>query len=429
MAPTLPFLIYTSLTGRSDRRRTAKLTDASQSGGISEKDRDERLALSLPARPPGELLWLHAATPYALRPIIELFARIAEDRPDLHGLITFPPDDRPDPLPQVKGCSFCCVPDDNLVIAQRFLAHWQPDCLIWVGGRFQPHLLWRARKDGLKSLSVDAPKSTITLAPSVPVPGLRAAVLQSFDHVITASHDATMPWRRAGVESECIEALGYLEEGGMAAPLDDQELTRLTGEIGTRPLWFATRVAPQEFTEITRAHKRALRRAHRLLMVITLADPDSLAAAVTRLETAGLMVAEDRQGLEISEAVQVLIATDQAKEPLWHRLAPVSYLGQSLSQHGGIDPYPAAAMGSAILHGPHVDTFKSAYGRLEIGHATQRVRDGFELGEELDRLLSPDQAARMAQAAWEVTTSGAEVTDRVAALAHDILDLSERGGM
>jgi 3-deoxy-D-manno-octulosonic-acid transferase len=83
-------------------------------------------------------------------------------------------------------------------------------------------------------------------------------------------------------------------------------------------------------------------------------------------------------------------------------------------------------MGSAILHGPYVSHFKAAYDTLSTGKAARKVRDGYALGEEVERLLSPDQAALMAQAAWDVASSGAEVTDRVADLVQDFLDLRER---
>jgi 3-deoxy-D-manno-octulosonic-acid transferase len=98
---------------------------------------------------------------------------------------------------------------------------------------------------------------------------------------------------------------------------------------------------------------------------------------------------------------------------LWFRLAPISFLGRSLSPDGGANPYEAAALGSAVIHGPNVGNYRRAYAKLSESSACIQVRDGEELSEAVDALLSPDVAARLAHEAWAVCSSGADVTDRV----------------
>ena len=45
-----------------------------------------------------------------------------------------------------------------------------------------------------------------------------------------------------------------------------------------------------------------------------------------------------------------------------------------------------------------------------------------DLAESLGDLLSPDRAARLAQAAWAVASDGAEVTEQVMVLIRRIMD-------
>ncbi|TNE65780.1 MAG: hypothetical protein EP336_11770 [Rhodobacteraceae bacterium] len=428
MARPLAFLLYSGLNGRSERRHTERLDRLLSEGTLTQQARDARLALDLPPRPRGEVLWLHAATQFALGPAVELFARIAEDRPDLVGVITMSPGVHPPNGQRPDGAIFTEAPEDENTIVRRFLSHWRPDGLIWIGGRFRPTLLRAAHDDGVPCLSIEAPHSPSTLDLPTPVPGLRNAVLNCFDHAITASSDSHGLWRRAGLDPAQIERLGYLEEGGIAPIIDDDELSHRSGDIGTRPCWFAAQVELSELSNVLRAHKSALRRAHRLLLVMSLSDPATLDGVLAQCEDAGLTAMALGPAENISEALQIAVLTGDSpdRDGLWHRLAPVSFLGRSLGPFGGVDPYPAAAMGSAILHGPHVDNHATAYARLAAGNATRQVRDGHELGEELGRLMSPDQAALMASAAWEIASTGAEVTDRVSALVQDILDLHER---
>jgi 3-deoxy-D-manno-octulosonic-acid transferase len=62
------------------------------------------------------------------------------------------------------------------------------------------------------------------------------------------------------------------------------------------------------------------------------------------------------------------------------------------------------------------------YSRLAKAGAARIVKDGDTLGTAVSRLISPDQAAAMAVAGWDVVSQGADLTDRVIDLVHATLD-------
>jgi 3-deoxy-D-manno-octulosonic-acid transferase len=73
----------------------------------------------------------------------------------------------------------------------------------------------------------------------------------------------------------------------------------------------------------------------------------------------------------------------------------------------------AAALGSAIIHGPKTGRFGPVFGRLGAARATRAVASATDLSDALGELLAPDRAARLAQSAWAVASDGAEVTELV----------------
>ena len=124
-----------------------------------------------------------------------------------------------------------------------------------------------------------------------------------------------------------------------------------------------------------------------------------------------------------SESAQILFADLPDETGLWYSLASVSFLGQSLDPAGrGQDPYEAAAHGSAVLYGPNVHGYLRSYSRLASAGAARMIADAEALATSVSRLTSPDQAARMAMAAWDVVTQGAESMDRIMVLVNDALD-------
>ena len=122
---------------------------------------------------------------------------------------------------------------------------------------------------------------------------------------------------------------------------------------------------------------------------------------------------------------QIYIADTLGELGIWYRIASVSFVGGSLVPVGGHNPYEPAALGSAILHGPYVENFKEIYKRLNTADAAIKIEDEVELGIKLIDTLSPENAAKLAHSAWEVSSKGAEITDKAMNLIHENLSLKD----
>ena len=130
-------------------------------------------------------------------------------------------------------------------------------------------------------------------------------------------------------------------------------------------------------------------------------------------------------GEDLDDNTQVLLTSDEDLG-LWYRVAPVSLLAGTLNgTKGGHNPMDAAALGSAILHGPAVGTHAPLYQRLTDAGAAQKVQGKDELTVQVIQLSAPDKAAEMALAGWQVVTEGAALTDYLLDRIHDMLDLRE----
>ena len=86
---------------------------------------------------------------------------------------------------------------------------------------------------------------------------------------------------------------------------------------------------------------------------------------------------------------------------LWYRLAGSALVGGSLVAKGGHTPYEPAALGCAILHGPHVANFAAAYERLDTEGAALQVSGTEDLAQRwpeaaADRTLAERAAALLA---------------------------------
>jgi 3-deoxy-D-manno-octulosonic-acid transferase len=193
--------------------------------------------------------------------------------------------------------------------------------------------------------------------------------------------------------------------------------------LATRPVWLAAMIKPDEFPTVIEAHRQAIRVAHRLMLILVPHRPEDGEDMAASLAEQGLRFIRWSDGGFPEETTQVLLADIYEEMGLWYRLSPVTFMGSSLTAgHGGRDPYEPAALGSAILYGPNVGRHIQSYSRFARAGAARIVRDAPTLANAVLRLNEPDQAATMAQAAWQVATEGAEVTDAILERLVDILD-------
>jgi len=133
-----------------------------------------------------------------------------------------------------------------------------------------------------------------------------------------------------------------------------------------------------------------------------------------RLRSRGFLVALRSADEEPDDATQVYVVDTEGELGLWYRLAPITYLGGTLSGGPCRNPYEAATLGSALLHGPDITPYQGQARRLGEANACVALNAPADLGNAVERLLAPDKTALIVHGAWEVTSRGAEVTTRVA---------------
>mgnify|MGYP000340666735 CR=1 FL=1 len=371
-----------------------------------------------PPRPLGRLVWLHAPTAEIARSMLELARRLIEDD-GLPVLLTCPAD-----LPQRAGIILQRPPADTLAEARSFLDHWSPEIALFSEGEIRPALLHEATERHLPLLMVAARTPYILRERDGWYPGLMRGLLATFAHILAIDEASARAFRKAGAPASTVEVAGKMEEESAALPHLEAEREAITRQLATRPVWLAASLPEAEETAAITAHRAALRLAHRLLLIVVPEDPSRAEPLAARMEQGeGWIVARRSEEQEPDPETEVYIADNPAEFGLWYRLAPITFMGGSLSGQGCIrDPLEPAALGSAILYGPRPGMFGTTFGRLGAARAARAVGSPTDLAEALGDLLSPDRAARLAQAAWAVTSDGAEVTEHIHGLIRRIMD-------
>ncbi|MCY4181201.1 MAG: 3-deoxy-D-manno-octulosonic acid transferase, partial [Litoreibacter sp.] len=308
---------------------------------------------------------------------------------------------------------------------QRFLDHWRPDIAVWTESELWPSLITLTKKSGAEMFLLNARMSMKSHENWRWLPGISRAVLRCFDQIFVQDEQTAFRLRRLGAARNRLESTGSLKAASGALPHDEAERMRLAELFKTRPVWLAASTHPGEEESAPAAHRLALKTSHRLLLIIAPRHPERAPEIAATLRSDGWNICLRSEGRDPDPATQIFLADTMGEMGLWYRLAPVTFLGGSLAEIGGHNPYEPAALGSAILHGPHVESAQDIFNRLDEAAGARLVRNATELGEQVVHLLEPDKAAQLAHAAWEVTSSGANATERAFEFLADLIDKVE----
>ncbi len=372
-------------------------------------------------RPDGPILWLHASDPSQLPGLLSLAERALQQRGELDVVLTGA---QPDTLPE--GVVAERLPEDTLADCEAFLKHWSPALCLWAGNTLRPALVHCASKAGCQMMLVNAEDDIFETPGMRWLPDSAPATLTLFHRVFAANEGAMARVMRLGVARTRVQMLGPLDEAPLPLPCDSTLLDTYSEALAARPVWFASFVTADELNSVLLAHRRALRASHRLLLILATV-PDLAASDKARALTyLNLRAADADPEAARGDSNQVMISQRCSDAGLWYRLAPVSFIGGSLTDGvGGHSPYHAATLGSCIFHGPNVSNHSRAYARLGEAGAARVVRDTEALASEVTRAIMPDRSAAMAHAGWDVITGGAQLTDTLVELILETLDRAE----
>jgi 3-deoxy-D-manno-octulosonic-acid transferase len=384
----------------------------------------ERLGRAGAARPPGPLVWMHAASVGEAVSLLSLIDRLSRERPTLNLLVTTGTVTSARLLESRLPASQArhqFVPVDRPLYVRRFLDHWRPDLAIWVESELWPNLVAATQERGIPTVLLNGRMSQGSYQRWQRWRGLIAPLLGRF--ALCLAQDAAQAARLSDLGARDAGTVGNLKSAAAPLPADAHELARLGGEIDERPRWLAANTHPGEEDAVAAAHRKLAPRHPGLLTIIAPRHPVRAAEIAAALQAKGLTVARRSQGDTITPDVAIYLADTLGEMGLFYRLADIAFIGGSLTPVGGHNPLEAALLGCAILHGPDMSNCIATVEELTAAGGAIAVGAADALAAALDRLLAdPAERRRRGRAAGAVATRDNGVLDKVLSRLAPLLD-------
>ena len=366
------------------------------------------------ARPPGPLVWVHAASLGETRSVMALDERLVQSRPDLHVLFTTMTTsaaeliaERPPP-----NTIHQFVPLDVPRWVERFLDHWRPDAAIWTEAELWPNLIAATGARGVPMALVNARLSARSYSRWRRAKSFFPAPLDRFAPCLAQSEGDADRLRALGATN--ARYVGNLKYDGAPLPADGEELRRLVLLAGERPMWLAASTHPGEEEIVAGVHATLAGRIPDLLTIVVPRHARRGDEIAAMLASRGLAVGRRTKGAVPGPQIAVYVADTMGELGLFYRLARVAFIGGSLVPHGGQNPLEAVRLDCALVFGPHMANFRDIADALIAAGGALEVGDGATLATAVGRLIAdPSEQARRAAAAAGIAAEGRGAVERV----------------
>ncbi|MCA1370803.1 lipid IV(A) 3-deoxy-D-manno-octulosonic acid transferase [Bradyrhizobium sp. BRP14] len=353
--------------------------------------RRERYGYASAPRPPGPLVWFHAASvgeTVAVTPLIKEIRRRG-----IAVVLTTGTTTSAKVAAERLGSTVVhqYVPLDFKPAVSRFLEYWQPDLAIIAESEIWPMTIIELGRRHIPQVLVNGRLSDRTFARWKKRPSLADALFENLALVIAQSDVDADRFRTLGALPVMVS--GNLKVDTDAPPHDPRALREYRQQIGTRKTWAAISTFEGEEDAAGIVHK-ALKERNGLLTIIVPRHPERCDAIEAALLAKGLKVARRTRGDPLAPDVDIFLGDTIGEMGLYLKLTEVAFVGRSLFAEGGQNPLEPAMLGCAVLSGANVQNFRESYQMLAKNGSAKIVRDTEMLAKGVNYLLANDDMRR-----------------------------------
>ena len=372
----------------------------------------EKLGHATQPRPEGQLIWLHAVGLGEVLALRGLIGAISTIDPALSFLIT----STARSSAQVIGANLPArtrhqyLPLDAPRYLRRFLDHWQPNLSIWAEQDLWPGAIAACQQRGIPLALVNARMNATAFQRRNRLHGLARDTLSRFRLIAAQDGETATHLRALGAGD--VHISGSLKSAAPALAADTSALEQARNALTGRKLWLAASTHAEDEAIVLATQRALIATDPAWLLILVPRDP----ARAAQITAQGLPCALRSSGQTPDATYAVWIGDTYGELGLWYRLAPTALIGGSFGATGGHNPWEAAALGCAILHGPNTANFSNDYSTLHAANAAREVS-----ASTLQSALTDPTLRDMAHWAQALVTAGQDSLAPLARSLHSLL--------
>lgn len=300
------------------------------------------------------------------------------------------------------------LPYDLPGSVDRFLQHFRPTVALIMETELWPNMLFGCRDHRIPVYVVNARLSARSLRGYRLLRPLLGRALRTVRCVAAQSAADARRFQVLGTRPGQIRVLGNLKYD-VEVP-DGLEALRagFADALGSRrPVWIAASTHEGEEEAVIALHRRLRERWPDLLLLWAPRHPERFTRVQGLAAAAGWQVGMRSRDGWPGAADDVFVIDTLGELMAFYACADVAFVGGSLQPIGGHNLLEPAAVGTAMVTGPHLHNFAEISRRLDEAGAVRVGQDAAAVGDALEALLADADARQvMVQAGLGLVEQG-----------------------
>lgn len=357
---------------------------------IKKKDNiyslSQKFGFNKPIRPPGKLIWIHAASVGESMIAITLFNALSQHKSNYHFLITTGTLSSAQILAKSLpvGIIHQFTPIDNIFIVKNFLNHWKPDLGIFIESELWPCLALNASKI-CNLLLVNARLSDISYKRWQSKKQLFQLITLLFKMIIVQSDTDFKKYTNLGCKN--IKNLGNLKFSNKELTVDNNQLDKLKNIFNDKAIFVAASTHQEDEAVILRLVKDL--KKHDINSIIILRHPERRDEVAKYCKNLGLKYSLRSQNIAPSLADDVYIVDNFGELGTFYRISSVVFVGGSF-KNGGHNPLEPAYFDNVVIFGPNMSNVSNVAEDMLKKNAAIQITTTAELKEKIIFFLSKE---------------------------------------
>ncbi len=375
---------------------------------------DERYA-SYPESGHRPCVWLHAVSVGEVNAAAPVVDALRRQRPDIRWVITTITPTGSQRVRALWGdaVDHVYLPYDVPGSAGRFLDHFHPSLALILETELWPNLLFGCRDRRIPVYILNARLSARSLKGYRLLRPLVGRALRTVTCVAAQSREDARRFVVLGAREEQVCALGNLKFD-IRPPDPTPLLAAFHAHVPAgRVTWIAASTHEGEEQAVIDLHARVLERYPDALLLWAPRHPERFGKVEASVQAQGWRVAPRSAERWPGADTQAFVINTLGELMPFFACAQVAFVGGSLQAIGGHNLLEPAAMGTAVITGPHLHNFAEISRRMSEAGALSICDDVDQLGDELLHLLGDVSARRkMVEAGAELVANGRGALER-----------------
>ncbi len=368
-------------------------------------------------------IWLHAVSVGEVNAAAPLVDALRRAHPQLRWVVTTITPTGSERVRALWGDAMAHVylPYDLPGAVGRFLDHYRPGIALVMETELWPNLLFGCRDRGIPCHILNARLSARSLRGYAVLRPLIARALRTLRRIGAQSAMDAKRFIALGAAPEQLVDTGNLKFD-IRAPAGLEDFVATFRRHAPRPVWIAASTHEGEEGAVLEIHRRLLAHTPDLLLLWAPRHPERFTRVAEQARAQGWQVGTRQQG-GLPMADDTVFVIDTLGELMsFYACAEVAFVGGSLQPVGGHNLLEPAAVGTAIVTGPHLHNFADISRRLREAGALEIRPDAQGVGDAVQALLAdPDRREVMTRAASELVERGRGALPRTLKMLEDDL--------